>query len=146
MWSSFAERTLYLDANVIIYAIERNHSWSRTTKFLLDAIDRKALRAVTSELALAEVLAKPMARNDHNLLQKYQRLFAPDSELAMIQIDRDVLVLAARLQGELKVKLFDAIHLSTARLSGCDFFLTEDERLGRALGDQPKWLRLSEVD
>jgi predicted nucleic acid-binding protein len=131
MWSSYVNRTIYLDANIIIYAIEERHSWSRSTKALLEAIDARIPSAVTSELAVAEVLAKPLALNNHDLIGKYQRLFAGDGDLRMIAIDRDVWFRAARLQGAAGLKLFDSIHMATAQLSGCDFFLTEDERLGR---------------
>jgi predicted nucleic acid-binding protein len=53
--------------------------------------------------------------------------------------------MAAQLQGQLRMKLFDEIHVAAARLAGCENFLTEDERLGRALAGEPKWLRLSDV-
>lgn len=93
----------------------------------------------------AEVLVRPLALKDDDLVRKYQRLLESDSEIEMISISRDVLFLAARQQGELKLKLFDAIHVATAQLAGCDYFLTQDERLGRALVDRPKWLKLSEI-
>jgi predicted nucleic acid-binding protein len=146
MWSSYANRTIYPDANVIIYAIEKSHSWSRSTKALLEAIDRRTPSAVTSELAVAEVLAKPLALRNQDLIEKYERLFAGDSDLRMVAIDREVLLRAARLQGTAGLKLFDSIHVATAQLSGCDFFLTEDERLGRILTDRPAWLKLSGIE
>ena len=144
MWSTYANRQIYLDANIIIYAIEENHSWAQSTRSLLDAIDRKLLRAATSELALAEVLVRPLALADDDLVRKYERLLPSDSDVEMISVDRDVLLSAARLQGELKLKLFDAVHVASARLAGCDYFLTQDERLGRALAGEPEWLQLSE--
>jgi hypothetical protein len=35
--------------------------------------------------------------------------------------------------------------VATARFASCDYFLTQDERLGRALAGQPKGLKLSEI-
>ncbi len=145
MWSAYAHRTIYLDSNIIIYAIERGYRWAQVTQAMLEAIDRRTFQAATSELALAEVLAKPFARNESDEIGKYERLFAPHSALTMSIVDRDTLLLAARLQGSLGLKLFDAIHLATAQRAGCDYFLTEDERLGRCLTDEPKWLKLSDV-
>jgi predicted nucleic acid-binding protein len=67
------------------------------------------------------------------------------NKLSMVNVSRDVLVLAAQLRGEMGFKLFDAIDVVTARFARCDYFLTQHERLGPALSDQPGWLKLSEI-
>jgi predicted nucleic acid-binding protein len=144
MWSAYANRAIYLDSNIIIYAIEGANRFLNASQAMVDAIDRRIFRAVTSELTIAEVLSKPLALKDNDLVSKYERFFAPNSALLMPSVDRDPLLAAARLRGQSGLKLFDAIHVAAARLSGCDYFLTQDERLGRAI-DQPKWLKLSEV-
>jgi predicted nucleic acid-binding protein len=145
MWSACAHQTIYLDANIIIYAIEQGYRWADTTRSMLTAIDNRLFRAVTSELAIAEVLSRPFAVGNHDEIAKFEHFFSPRSALEMSAIDRHTLRTAARLQGQLRLKLFDAIHVATARLSGCEYFLTEDERLGRALAGDPKWLKLSDV-
>ncbi|MDB5615817.1 type II toxin-antitoxin system VapC family toxin [Tardiphaga sp.] len=145
MWSAFANQTIYLDSNIIIYAIERGYRQAHTMRAMLEAIDRRAFRAVTSELTIAEVMSKPLALNDLDHISKYERFFAPNSALAIPAISRETLLLAARMQGSLGLKLFDSIHVATAQLEGCDCFLTEDERLGRAIAGETKWLKLSEV-
>jgi len=146
MWSSYEGQTIYLDSNIIIYAVEKNHSWMRATQTLLEQIDSAIFNAMTSELVLAEVLAVPMAVKNHSLVQAYDELFEADSGLRLRPVNRSVLKLAADLRGQLKLKLADAIHVATAQLAGCDYFLTQDERLGRALANQPKWLKLSEIN
>ena len=145
MWSAYADRTIYLDSNIIIYAIERGYRWADTTQSMLAAIDNRIFRAVTSELAIAEVLSKPLARGDQDEIAKFENFFSPRSALETPAIDRDTLRMAAHLQGQLGLKLFDAIHVATARIAGCAYFLTEDDRLGRALAGEPAWLRLSDV-
>jgi predicted nucleic acid-binding protein len=146
MWWAHANRTIYLDANIIIYAIERGYRWADTTQSMLAAIDGRLFRAVTSELAIAEVLSKPLALGNLDEIAKFEHFFSPRSALEMAAVDRHTLRLAAQLQGQLRLKLFDAIHVATARISGSDYFLTEDDRLGRALADEPAWLRLSDVN
>jgi predicted nucleic acid-binding protein len=145
MWSVYADRTIYLDSNIIIYAIERGYRWADSTQSMLTAIDNRIFRAVTSELAIAEVLSKPLALGHQDEVAKFEQFFSPRSALEMPAIDRNALRTAAGLQGQLRLKLFDAIHVTTARLSGCAYFLTEDDRLGRALDGEPEWLRLSDV-
>ncbi len=146
MRSALADSVLYLDSNIFIYAFEKSHEWAEAAEDLLGAIDQGHVRAVASELVLAEVLAKPFADRNARHIDQYQRLLSSGGGLTMASISRDVLVLAARLRGEKNLKPFDAIHVATAQSTRCDYFLTQDERLGRALADQPKWLKLSEIN
>ena len=81
MWSAYANRTIYLDSNIIIYAIERGYRWADTTQSMLAAIDNRIFRAVTSELAIAEVLSKPLARGDQDEIAKFEN-FSPPAALS----------------------------------------------------------------
>ena len=47
---------VYLDANVVVYAVEGYPAFRERICALLEAMDRRTLRAVTGELTLAEVL------------------------------------------------------------------------------------------
>jgi predicted nucleic acid-binding protein len=143
-WDRFAGEAIYLDTNIVIFAIEAHLPWSTILRPLFEAIDRGTIRAVTSELTIAEVLTKPIELGSDALIERYQELFAPSSVLKMIPIDRAVLALAAEIRGQLQIKLIDSIHVATARLPACHRFLTQDERLGRALADEPHWLHLRE--
>lgn len=146
MRSAIAGSVLYLDSNIFIYALEKSRQWDEAAEELLGAVEDGHVRAVASELVLAEVLAKPFADRNAAHIAQYQRLLSSGGGLTMAGISRDVLVLAAQLRGENNLKLFDSIHVATARSNGCDYFMTQDERLGRALADQPKWLKLSEIN
>lgn len=146
MWSAFADQKIYLDSNILIYAVEGQHRWKQATEQMLDAIDRSIFLAVTSELALAEVLVKPIEDGDKDLIETYQRFFSPNSAVKTLPVDRAVLLTAAEVQGQTGTKLADAIHVATARQSGCHYFLTEDDRLGRALGRGLEWLGLAQVE
>lgn len=145
MWDSFTGDVFYLDTNIVIFAIEEGNPWSELLRKLFEAIDEGAIRAVTSDLTLAEVLAKPMALEARDVIDKFDQLLAPESVLKVMPIDRPVLRLAAELQAKLGIKLMDSIHVATAKLNECDLFLTDDERLGRRIESELRWLRLSEV-
>ncbi|MBC7585495.1 MAG: PIN domain-containing protein [Tardiphaga sp.] len=134
---------MYLDTNIIILAIETEVSWSGQLHTLFDEFDRGSIRAVTSELTIAEALAKPIALDGAVLIERYRELFEASS-VEMLPIDRSVLNFAAQIQGRSRLKLADAIHVASARLAKCDHFLTQDERLGRAIAGEPNWLQLSE--
>lgn len=145
MWPAVTNEAVYLDSNIFIYAVQKSDRWAKPAEALLKAIDEQKVRAVASELVLAEVLSKPFALGNTRHIEQYQRLLSTGSGLSMVNVSRDVLVLAAELRGEMGLKLLDAIHLATARYANCDYFLTEDERLGRALSGEPRWLKLSEI-
>lgn len=145
MWSAFAGRLLYLDTNIVIYAIEESSDWPTVTRNLLTAIDDGIVRAATSELTIAEVMPKPLKLHDRALTEKFESFLSSPSALMMQPIDRKVLLRAADLQASGRLKLFDAIHVATALMLGCDYFLTEDDRLGRNLESILPWIRLSEI-
>jgi uncharacterized protein len=145
MWEGFTGDSLYLDSNIFILAIERGNPWAEMLRSLFVAIDERAILVCTSELTIAEVLSKPLQVGAQDLIGKYDQLFAPESPIKTIPIDRSILRSAAELQGRLRVKLMDSIHLATAKSHGCDFFLTEDDRLGRVIEKQPERLSLSGV-
>ncbi|MEA2899389.1 MAG: hypothetical protein QOJ84_5004 [Bradyrhizobium sp.] len=145
MWPVATGQAVYLDSNIFIYAVQKSDRWAKPAEVLLKAIDEQKVRAVASELVLAEVLSKPFAFGNTRQIEQYQRLLSSGTGLSMVNVSRDVLVVAAQLRGEMGFKLFDGIHVVTARFAGCDYFLTQDERLGRALSGHPRWLKLSEI-
>ena len=141
MWEAYSGRRLYLDSNVLILAVESGNAWTRMLFELFSAIDAEAVHAVTSEVSLAEVLAKPMAVQASDLVDQYEALLSEAGNMEVVQVRRDILRSAARLQGQLGIKLVDAIHAATAVASTCDIFVSN---LGRKL-EQPKWLALADI-
>ena len=141
----FTGDSLYLDSNIVILAIEQGNPWSDVLRSLFVEIDQRAIVAYTSELTIAEVLTKPLQVGAPDLVAQYDKLFATESPIRTIPIDRSILRLAAELRGQFRIKLMDAIHLATAKSQACDFFLTEDDRLGRAMEREPRRLSLSEI-
>jgi hypothetical protein len=63
---------VYLDTNVWIYALEGFPAYVDTLQRLFARIDSGELRAVTSELTLAEALVKPLSFDNAELVQMYR--------------------------------------------------------------------------
>jgi len=122
-------RRLYLDANVFIYVVEGSPEHDAFLGGLLDLLGTGDTTAVTSELTLAEVLAKPFEENRTDLADIYEEMVAPSPWLDMVPVNRAVLLRAARLRAELKLRLPDAIHVASAVAAGCELFLSNDYRL-----------------
>ena len=121
--------SVYLDTNVWIYAIEGYPAYAGILKALLQRIDQKTLLAVTSDLALAEVLVKPMADARVDLQEAYETALQSGRNLNITPITRSILSEAARLRAQYPtLKLPDAIHAATAISARCNYFVSNDRR------------------
>lgn len=125
--SAVLGRTVYLDTNIIIYAVEGFALLASQITALLQAMDDAEIIVVTSELTLAEVLVKPLKDGNANVQRAYKTFLQPTPVLRIIPISLDLLEEAATLRATTKLRLPDAIHLATANRNGCDSFLTNDD-------------------
>jgi predicted nucleic acid-binding protein len=126
---------VYLDTNVWIYALEGYAAYAPVLKGLLERIDRADLLAVTSELALAKALVKPLSENKAHLQRLYEEALQSADGLTVVPITREILVEAASLRAHHPVlKLPDAIHAATALALNCSHFLTNDRRFADVPG------------
>jgi predicted nucleic acid-binding protein len=96
---------------------------------LFDRIDDGSVVAATSELTLAEVLAKPLEAERLDIAGVYEDMLTPSAWLAVLPVDRETLIEAARLQSRLALRLPDAIHVATAVAAGCTAVVSNDRRL-----------------
>jgi predicted nucleic acid-binding protein len=120
---------VYLDTNVFIYAVEAVAEYASAVEALFGRMEDGAISAVTSELTLAEALAKPFEAGRHDIAQVYEAMLAPSDWLAVLPIERSILIEAAMLQAKLRLRLPDAIHVATAIAAGCHTLLSNDRRL-----------------
>jgi len=120
-------RRVYLDANIVIYAVEGFAAHAASIQALLAAMDAGEVVAVTSELTVAEVLVKPFKDQNQNVEQAYKTFLTPTSVLELSAISRELLEAAAQVRATTRLKLPDAIHFATALREQCDSFLTNDD-------------------
>ena len=120
---------IYLDTNIIVYAVEEPVPLTKGQAALFDAIDEGSVHAFTSELALAECLVHPFAINDTSLASAYERFLGGETELELVPLDRHILIAAAHIRALTKTKLPDAIHVASAMSMGATIFLTADRRI-----------------
>lgn len=124
---------IYIDSNIVIYAIEGLAQYAAQVQSLLDAMDAAEVFIVTSELTLAEVLVGPLKTQNLSIQRAYRAFLTTTPTLEVAPISRTVLTEAAQLRATTKLKLPDAIHLAAAMQYQCDTFLTNDETF-RVLG------------
>jgi predicted nucleic acid-binding protein len=69
-------------------------------------------------------------------------MLTPSTWLAVVPIERSILIEAAKLRAQLKLRLPDAIHIATAIATDCPTVLSNDRRLQAPPG--VKLLRLKQ--
>ena len=126
--ASLAGRHAYLDTNVFIYTLNAFPPLVPVLTRLFEMIDSGQLRALTSELTLAELLVKPIRDGDLPAQQTCQAMLLSNPRLTAMPITRQTLIESAHLRATTALKLPDALHLATATLAGCDVFFTNDTR------------------
>lgn len=119
----------YLDTNVIISIIDGARGLDKEQAEFIAHVDEGRIEALTSELTLAECLVRPFANENTPLIKTYMRFLESRSNFPVIPVSRDILISAAQLRVEARLKLPDAIHAATARISDCTVFLTCDRRI-----------------
>ncbi len=120
---------IYLDTNVFMYALEGFERFEAFLTELFKEIQDGRIKAVTSELTLAEVLVKPLADGETEVCAAYAAAIQDSEGLEVAPVTREALIEAAGIRAKIGIRLPDAIHVATAVLSGCRSFLTNDRSI-----------------
>jgi predicted nucleic acid-binding protein len=116
---------VYLDANSIIYTVEKHPVYGPLLQPIWLAAQGKTIEVVTSDLALMETLVLPLKNGDKTLEQAYEQALL-GTELRLLPITQPILRLAAQLRATTKLKTPDALHAATALEAGCVLVVTND--------------------
>jgi predicted nucleic acid-binding protein len=116
---------VYLDANPIIYSVEKHAVYWPLLQPLWQAAQGRTIEIVSSDLALLETLVGPMKSGDTALASTYEQLFQ-QAQTRLLPITQAILREAAGLRATTRLKTPDALHAATARQAGCVLFVTND--------------------
>lgn len=121
---------IYWDTNLFIYLFEQTPVWGRIVRELNRRMRRRSDELLTGVLTLGEILVRPLAMNNSELVEAYSRLFrSPSLKIAAFN------VAAARRYAEIRqdraIGVADGIQLACAAAEGVDLFITNDRRLMR---------------
>ncbi len=112
---------------------EANPQWRAVLDELWSMLEGGWIKAVTSELSLAQSLIHPIRAKNRSAQSEFARLISPQSQVLVLPISREVLLEAARLRALHAIEMPDAIHAATAKIARCPFFLTADVLLAQAI-------------
>jgi len=117
---------IYLDSNTIIHFVEVR---DRGIEHLLRLTDSGAVRLHASEVALAEILVKPLELGNAALIDIYEQFLSVDGAVAVQPVTRAILVSSARNRAGFGNKGIDAIHIASALSAACTVFVSGDKRI-----------------
>jgi predicted nucleic acid-binding protein len=120
---------VFLDTSPIIYLIENNPSfYSRVSSYLATVIEKDA-GISTSVISIAEFGVKPKRFNRTELIDEMEEMLGI-LQVKIIEINREIAELSSTIRAKYPaIKNFDALQLSSAILSNCSEFLTNDKKL-----------------
>ena len=89
-------------------------------------------RLFTSCLTVGEILVKPTSLQQKTIVDRYSALFSR-SGLTVLPFDLQAATRYAQIRTDRTIRRSDAIQLAVASSAGIDLFITNDERLSRAV-------------
>ena len=117
------------DTSVFIYFIEQHSDWYPLVAPIFAGIDAGRCRAVTSSVTLLEVLVVPLRAGNGVLASRYESLLTRSKGLSMVELDREVIKVAAQLRAKFAVRTPDALQLAAGLSASATAFVTNDRVL-----------------
>ena len=118
---------IYLDACLLIYAIEEHPVWAGAVRAALK--NEPDAHFAVSPLVKMECLVKPLKTGDIAMQHRYEAGLNEFVQLPMVEA---IFLQAAMLRARFGLKTPDALHLACAQHHGCEALWTNDERLAVA--------------
>ncbi len=126
---------VFIDTAPLIYWFEENSLYVRKMARFFDEVTNAKIALVTSMVTYIELLTFPEKKGDHDLSAKYQEYLLNSEQINVHPLNVSVANAAIRLRATAALKTPDAIQLATAKISGCDYILSNDN----------KWAAISDV-
>lgn len=112
-----------LDTICFIYHLSRHPEYVAVTDELFRLIESGRVNAVTSSLALVEILTRPKQLGHHAAVESYRVALATFPHLELRRSDIAITEQAADLRARYHLSTPEAIQLATALVDGADVFI-----------------------
>ncbi len=119
------------DAAPIIYYVEGNVDFEPRCTPFFHAIGRGRIEGFTSSISLPETLVHPFRMGDAARETAFRDLLLDTEGMTTRVVSIDIAEVAAWLRATYNLRTPDAVQVATALHSGCDIFLTNDDKLKR---------------
>ena len=119
-------RRIAIDTCVFIYQMERNPKYFQVADAIFEWIEHPSSSAVTSTVALTEILVQPYRNADSTQAEDFYSLLTTIPNLEWVAPSLPIANLAASLRATYRLATPDALIASTAIFSDATAFVTND--------------------
>ena len=123
---------VFLDSNLFIYFVEDEFGTGVRVRELISRMSVRRDTLVTSSMTVGEILVKPVAASDFDLIEKYTRMFKFRG-VEIVDFDQKAASEYAQIRQDRTIKSPDAIQLACAAAAKCDLFVTNDDHLSKKI-------------
>lgn len=120
---------LAIDTNLVIYFFDETSEFFDASAAIFRAVERSQLAIVASELLFAEMLAHSMDELTAEDLLIDLLNMETGHDLKFLPVSRAVLLHAAALRRQFRLRMPDAIHVASAIEAKVPYFVTNDKAL-----------------
>jgi predicted nucleic acid-binding protein len=124
-------RTIGLDTSIFIYHMEAHPDYLQITHEILSRMEQRKFQAFTSAITLMEINVRPLKLGREDIARKYEALLTNYPNLTIVDIDRDVARLAAKLRAGFNLRPADALQAAACLSRRAEAFITNDQNLKR---------------
>ena len=125
--------SVYVDANAIIYSVERVDPYSSLLTPMWEEARAGRFILVSSELVALETLIRPLRDGNARLEMLFRSILAA-AEMNLIPATLAIWEDAAHIRATTGLATPDALHAATALGTGCTLFITNDTDFHRVEG------------
>ena len=118
-----------LDTSIFIYHLEANPIYVPLTNTVFENLEAGKFQGVISAITLMELTVLPWRMGHENVAREYEAVLVNFPNLSIVDIDRDVARLSAKLRADFNVTPADALQVAASLQAGAKAFLTNDKRL-----------------
>ena len=121
--------SVFIDTAPFIYMLEDNEQYSDKVRALVNEYYESDTPLFTSPLTYTEYCVVPYRSGNLQKIADFEA-FISDAGISLVPLTTQIAKYAARLRSLYAgLKSMDALQLSSAIVSGCDVFLTNDKQL-----------------
>lgn len=126
---------LGLDTDAIIDFVQADPTRGALLSDIFHRISVSQFIGFTSTITLTETLVRPLCMGDAAQQKKITDLLLRSHNLYSVPVDAAVAEIAADLRARYNLRTLDALQMATALHSGCEAFLTNNDKHFRRVTD-----------
>jgi len=127
-------RRIALDTSVFIYHLQPNPKYLAYTDLIFSWLERSESKAITSTIAMTELLVLPYREGDEQRADDFYGLLSTYPNLDWIAPNLEIAELAARIRAVHRLQTPDALQAATAVHSMATGLITNDPVFERVDG------------